>query len=102
MKTFSQLINEVRLTKRLSQKRRMGFKDPNQQELKEISDKNIDQILRKAESDPDSLSEPDKTILFALGKKIPSKAERINYIKALAKKFNQLGISLPGVKKQRQ
>lgn len=64
LKSFSQFLNEIN-----NNRTRLLAPDPTREDLKKTSDENIQQILKKAKMNPGDLTQAEKHVLFALGKK---------------------------------
>jgi hypothetical protein len=64
LKSFSQFLNEIN-----DNRTKLLAPDPTREDLKKVSDANIQQILKKAKTNPRDLTQAEKHVLFALGKK---------------------------------
>lgn len=63
LKSFSRFLNEIN-----NNRTRLLAPDPNREDLKRVSDENIQRVLKKASTQPKSLTPVEKSILYALGK----------------------------------
>ena len=63
-KTYSKFITEIN-----DNRTKLLAPDPTQEDLKKVSDANIEKILKKAKINPRDLTQAEKHVLFALGKK---------------------------------
>jgi hypothetical protein len=64
LKSFSRFLNEIN-----NNRTKLLAPDPTREDLKRVSDENIQQILKKAKTNPRDLTQAEKHVLFALGKK---------------------------------
>ena len=62
-KTYTQFVTEIS-----NNRTKLLAPDPTREDLKKVSDENIQRILKKAKMNPRSLTQAEKHVLFALGK----------------------------------
>lgn len=62
-KTYSKFITEIN-----DNRTKLLAPDPTQEDLKKVSDENIQRILKKAKANPRDLTQAEKHVIFALGK----------------------------------
>ena len=62
-KTYSKFITEIN-----NNRTRLLAPDPTREDLKRISDENIQRILKKAKANPRDLTQVEKDVLYALGR----------------------------------
>ena len=63
LKSFSRFLNEIN-----DNRTKLLAPDPTQEDLKKVSDENIQRILKKAKANPRDLTQAEKHVIFALGK----------------------------------